>query len=119
MAYTPGYPEFVLYYLSNPQGQGIKGVLAICQLDCVLLGNVMFTEVSQFALQTDDRQERVGSEESTRHRLQNITGHCVFRGGSIMAWTGISLGNCIDLYIFRRGSATAVHYQDDVIDPTV
>ncbi|GBM09194.1 hypothetical protein AVEN_236189-1 [Araneus ventricosus] len=36
-----------------------------------------------------------------------------------MVWAGISLGYRTDLHIYRRGSATAVRYRDEVLDPIV
>ncbi|GBM60719.1 hypothetical protein AVEN_147974-1 [Araneus ventricosus] len=36
-----------------------------------------------------------------------------------MIWAGISLGYRTDLHIYWRGSATAVRYRDEVLDPIV
>ena len=36
-----------------------------------------------------------------------------------MVWARISLGYRTDLHIFKRGSVTAVWYQDEVIEPIV
>ncbi|GFV57883.1 HTH_Tnp_Tc3_2 domain-containing protein [Trichonephila clavipes] len=55
-------------------------------------GNVMFTDESRFALEPDDKRIRIWRKQGTRNQPQNITEHHAFRGGSIMAWAGISLG---------------------------
>ncbi|GFV86979.1 transposable element Tcb1 transposase [Trichonephila clavipes] len=57
--------------------------------------------------------------QGTRNQLQNITEHHASRGGSIMVWAWISLGYRTDLHIFKRGSVTAVRYQDKVLEPIV
>ncbi|GBM84008.1 hypothetical protein AVEN_110138-1 [Araneus ventricosus] len=73
-------------------------------------GNVIFTDESRFALQSDDKSVRVWREQGTRNRPENITEHHAFRGGSIMVWAGILLGYRTDLHIYRQGSVTAVRY---------
>lgn len=60
---------------------------------------------------------RVTREQGTHNQLQNITKQHAFQGGSIMVWTGILLGYCTKMHIFRQDSAMAVWYQDE--DPTV
>ncbi|GFW01613.1 transposable element Tcb1 transposase [Trichonephila clavipes] len=72
--------------------------------------NAMFTDESRFALEPDDKRIRIWRKQGTRNRHQNITEHHALRGGSIMVWAGISLGNRTDLHIFKLGSVTAVRY---------
>ncbi|GFW08746.1 transposable element Tcb1 transposase [Trichonephila clavipes] len=81
--------------------------------------NVMFTDVSRFALEPDDKRIRIGRTQGKRNQPQNITEHHAFRGGSIMVWAGISLGYRTDLRIFKRGSVTAVRYRDEILEPIV
>ena len=76
--------------------------------------NVMFTDYSRFALQPDNKRVRVWREQGTCNRPENATEHHASRGGSIMVWTGISLGYRTELHIYRRGSVTAVLYRDEV-----
>ncbi|GFU01756.1 transposable element Tcb1 transposase [Trichonephila clavipes] len=80
-------------------------------------GNVMLTDESRFALEPDDKRIRIWRKQGARNQPQNIPEHHAFRGGSIMAWAGISLGYRPDLHIFKRGSVTAVRYQDEVLEP--
>ncbi|GFU96420.1 transposable element Tcb1 transposase [Trichonephila clavipes] len=75
-------------------------------------GNVMFTDESRFALEPDDKRIRIWRKQGTRIQPQNITEHHAFCGGSIMVLAGISLGYRTNLYIFERGSVTAVRYRD-------
>ncbi|KFM71640.1 Transposable element Tc3 transposase, partial [Stegodyphus mimosarum] len=79
----------------------------------------MFTDESRFALEPDDKRIRIWHEQRTRNQSQNITEHHAFRGGSIMAWAGISLGYHTDLHIFKRRSSTAVRHRDEVLEPIV
>ncbi|GFY03329.1 transposable element Tcb1 transposase [Trichonephila clavipes] len=79
----------------------------------------MFTDESRFTLELDDKSIRIRRKQGTRNQPQNITEHHAFRGGSIMVWTGISLGYHTDLHIFKRGSVTAVRYPDEVLEPIV
>ena len=58
-------------------------------------------------------------EQGTRSQPQNSTENHAFRGGSVMVWAGISLGCRADLNIFKRGSATAVRYRDEILVPIV
>ncbi|GFW83689.1 transposable element Tcb1 transposase [Trichonephila clavipes] len=58
-------------------------------------------------------------KQGTRNQPQNITKHHTFQGGSIMGRSGISLGYCTDLHIFKRGSVTAVRYRDEILEPIV
>ncbi|GFX97239.1 transposable element Tcb1 transposase [Trichonephila clavipes] len=79
----------------------------------------MFTNESRFALEPDDKRIRILRKQVTRNQPQNLTEHHAFRGGSIIVWAGISLGYHTDLYIFKRGSVTAVRYRDEVLEPIV
>ncbi|GFW81855.1 transposable element Tcb1 transposase [Trichonephila clavipes] len=79
----------------------------------------MFTDESRFALEPDDKRIRIWRKQGTRNQSHNITEHHTFQGGSIMVWAGISLGYCTNLHIFKRGSVTAVWYQDEVLEPTL
>ena len=36
-----------------------------------------------------------------------------------MVWAGISLGYRTNLYMFKRGSVTAVQYRDEALEPIV
>ncbi|GFU94551.1 transposable element Tcb2 transposase [Trichonephila clavipes] len=82
-------------------------------------GNVMFNDESSIVLKPVDKHIRICHNQGTRNQPQNITEHHAFRGGSIMAWAGISLGYRTDLHIFKRGSVTAVWYRDEVLEPIV
>ncbi|GFX85805.1 transposable element Tcb1 transposase [Trichonephila clavipes] len=79
----------------------------------------MFTDVSRFILEPDDKRIRIWCKQGTRYQPQNTTEHHAFRGGSLMVWAGISLGYRTDLHIFKRGSVTAVRYRDEVLEPIV
>ncbi|GFV51624.1 transposable element Tcb1 transposase [Trichonephila clavipes] len=82
-------------------------------------GNVVFTDESRFALETDDKRIRIWRKQGTSNQPQNITKHHAFLDGSIMVWTGISLGCRTNLQIFKRGSVTSVQYRDEVLEPIV
>ncbi|GFS53487.1 transposable element Tcb2 transposase [Trichonephila clavipes] len=82
-------------------------------------GNVMFTDESRFALEPDDKRIRRWRKQGTRNQPQNIPEHHAFRGGSIMVFTGISLGYRTDLHIFKGGSVTAVRYGVELLEPIV
>ncbi|GFX68793.1 transposable element Tcb1 transposase [Trichonephila clavipes] len=82
-------------------------------------GNVMFTDESRFTLELDDKRIRIWRKQGTRNQPENITEHRAFRGGSIMVWSGISLGYHTDLHIFKRGSVMVVQYRDEVLEPIV
>ncbi|GFY16285.1 transposable element Tcb1 transposase [Trichonephila clavipes] len=58
-------------------------------------------------------------ERRTRNQPQNITEHNAFQGRSIKVWPEISLGDRTDLYIFKRGSVTAIWYRDEVPESIV
>ncbi|GFT29690.1 transposable element Tcb1 transposase [Trichonephila clavipes] len=79
----------------------------------------MFTDESKFTLEPDDKRIGIWRKQGTRNQPQNITEHPAFRGGSIMVWTGISLGYHTDLSIFKWGTVTAVRYRDEVLEPIV
>ncbi|GFT26598.1 transposable element Tcb1 transposase [Trichonephila clavipes] len=79
----------------------------------------MSTDESRFALEPDDKRIRIWRKQGRRNQPQNITEHHAFRGGSFMVWAGISSGYRTDLHIFKRGSVTAVRYQDEVLEPIV
>ncbi|GFU65157.1 transposable element Tcb1 transposase [Trichonephila clavipes] len=79
----------------------------------------MYTDESRFALEPDDKRIRILRKQGTRNQPQNITERHAFQGGSIMVWAGISLGYRTNLHIFKRGSAIAVRYRDEVLEPIV
>ncbi|GFW82258.1 transposable element Tcb1 transposase [Trichonephila clavipes] len=90
----------------------------------------MFTDKSRFALEPDDKSIRIWRKQKIRNQPQNITEHHAFLGGSIMVYRtppggtshslrNTALGYRTDLHIFKRGSVTAVRYQDEVLEPIV
>ena len=79
-------------------------------------GNVRFADRSRFALEKDEKRIKIWRYQRTCNQPQNITEHQAIRGGSIMVWTGISLGYRTDLRFFKRGSTTAVRYQDEDLE---
>ena len=68
-------------------------------------GNIMFTIESRFALKPHNNCVRVQREQDACNRPENITEHHIFRDGSIIVWTEISLGYRNDVY--RRCSVKA------------
>ena len=79
----------------------------------------MFTDESRFSLEPDDKRMMIWRKEGTRNQPQNITELHPSRGGNVMVWSGFSKGYRTDLRIFERGSATAVPYRDEVLEPIV
>ncbi|GFW36127.1 transposable element Tcb1 transposase [Trichonephila clavipes] len=112
------YLEFVFLYPSNQEAR-LKWCWEHGNWTVSDWGNVIFTNESRFALEPDNKRIRIWRKQGTHNQPQNITEHHTFRGGSIMVWTGISLGYRTDLHIFKRGSGTAVRYRDEVLEPIV
>lgn len=81
--------------------------------------NVLFTDESRFALESDDKRVRVWRERGTRNQDKSIIEHHAFRGGSVMVWAGISMGYRTELHIFKGGPVTSARYRDEVLDPIV
>ncbi len=42
-----------------------------------------------------------------------------FGGGSVMAWGGISMEGCTDVYMLVNGPLTAIRYRDEILGPIV
>ncbi|KAL0159693.1 hypothetical protein M9458_043418, partial [Cirrhinus mrigala] len=63
---------------------------------------------SRFTLSTCDRRDRVWRRCGERSAACNILQHDRFGSGSVMVWGGISLEGRTALYVFARGSLTAI-----------
>ena len=65
--------------------------------------HVLFTEESRFCLKPDDGKVRVWRRRNLRYHHQwNILPRTAFGGGSVMVWTGISLGAPTELHIVEN-----------------
>lgn len=78
--------------------------------------NVIFTDESQFDLQTNDKFVRVWKEESTGNWPQSVTEHHLFLEEKIMMFAGVLLGYLTDLHTFRWSSRMTLGYRDEVLD---
>lgn len=80
---------------------------------------VLFTDESRFHLSSCDRRTRVWRRPGERYADFNIMEWDRFGGGSVMVWGGICLRGRTDLYVFDRGTLTALRYRDDILAPIV
>ena len=81
--------------------------------------SVLFTDESQFTLQSDSGRVLVWREQGTRYNQHNIVERHSFGSGGIMVRAGISLSSHTDLHVFHGGNLTGVRYRDEILDAHV
>ncbi|GFW29798.1 transposon Tf2-6 polyprotein [Trichonephila clavipes] len=75
---------------------------------------VLFTDESQFSLESDTRRVLVWRDRGTRNNPAFVN-----RRAGWMVWGGISIGGRTDLHIIRNGTLTGRRYADEILRPYV
>ncbi|GFV68705.1 transposable element Tc3 transposase [Trichonephila clavipes] len=86
-------------------------------LGCGRVGNVMFSDESQFSLRSDSRRVTIWREHETRFEPRNIPEKHHFPSRAVMVWAGIMMDATQTSISLTRGSATAQRYRDEVLEP--
>ncbi|GBL90472.1 hypothetical protein AVEN_179403-1 [Araneus ventricosus] len=75
---------------------------------------VLFTDESQFSLNTDSRRTFIWREPGTRYLPSNVREIDHYGGGGLMVWAGILLDGRTPLHVFEKGTVTGVRYRDEI-----
>ncbi|GBM73355.1 hypothetical protein AVEN_37604-1 [Araneus ventricosus] len=78
---------------------------------------VLFTDESQFSLNTNFRRTFIWREPGTRYLPSNV--HQIDHYGGLMVWAGIMLDGRTPLHVFERGTVTGVRSRDEILEPYV
>ena len=79
---------------------------------------VLFTDESRFCVDFHDGRRRVWRMRGERYADCCVSEHDRFGGGSVMIWTGISIGGCTDLHVINDNLTSAI-YRDVILHPIV
>ncbi|GFU64124.1 transposable element Tcb2 transposase [Trichonephila clavipes] len=80
---------------------------------------VLFTDESQFSLESDTRRVLVWRDRGTRNNPAFVRERSQYRRAGWMVWGGISIGGRMDLHIIRNGTLTGRRYADEILRPYV
>ncbi|GFS67859.1 transposable element Tcb2 transposase [Trichonephila clavipes] len=81
---------------------------------------VLFTDESQFSLESDIRRVLVWRDRGTfRNNPAFVRERSQYRRAGWMVWGGISIGGRTDLHIIRNGTFTGRRYADEILRPYV
>ncbi|GFT77416.1 transposable element Tcb2 transposase [Trichonephila clavipes] len=80
---------------------------------------VLFTDESQFSLESDTRRVLVWRDRGTRNNPAFVRERSQYRRAGWMVWGGISIGGRTDLHIIRNGTLTGRRYADEILRPYV
>ncbi|GFT06453.1 transposable element Tcb2 transposase [Trichonephila clavipes] len=80
---------------------------------------VLFTDESQFSLESDTRRVLVWRDRGTRKNPAFVRERSQYRRAGWMVWGGISIGGRTDLHIIRNGTLTGRRYEDEILRPYV
>ncbi|GFU93102.1 transposable element Tcb2 transposase [Trichonephila clavipes] len=80
---------------------------------------VLFTDESQFSLESDTRRVLVWRNRGTRNNPAFVRERSQYRRAGWMVWGGISIGGRTDLHIIRNGTLTGRRYADEILQPYV
>ncbi|GFT89038.1 transposable element Tcb2 transposase [Trichonephila clavipes] len=80
---------------------------------------VLFTDESQFSLESDTRRVLVWRDRGTRNNPAFVRERSQYRRAGWMVWGGISIGGRTDLHIIRKGTLTGRRYADEILRPYV
>ncbi|GFW39422.1 transposable element Tcb2 transposase [Trichonephila clavipes] len=75
---------------------------------------VLFTDESQFSLESDTRRVLVWRDRGTRNNPAFVRERSQYRRAGWMVWGGISIGGRTDLHIIRKGTLTGRRYADEI-----
>ncbi|GFU72048.1 transposable element Tc3 transposase [Trichonephila clavipes] len=70
-------------------------------------------------MESDSGGLLIWREQRTRYHQSNTVERHSYRGGGILVWAGISLGDHTDLHVFHGGTVTSLRYRDEILDPYV
>lgn len=88
-------------------------------MNCILFGWCYGQENSRYLLWNEVKTCKGWTEVGTCNPTQYIAERDALQSVRIVVWSGISLGYRTDLHNFKRGTMTAVRYQDEVLDTSI
>ncbi|GBN89464.1 hypothetical protein AVEN_258462-1 [Araneus ventricosus] len=80
---------------------------------------VLFTDESQFSLNTDSCRMFIWREPGTHYLPSNVREIDHYGEGGLMVWAGIMLDGRTPLHVFERGTVIGARYRDEILEPYV
>ncbi|GFS47144.1 transposable element Tcb2 transposase [Trichonephila clavipes] len=83
------------------------------------LGLYAHRPMSRFSVHPDNRRIFIWRDRGSKNNSAFVHESVRFGGGAVLAYGGISIDECTDLYIIRDVPLTARRYRDEILRPIV